>query len=156
VDPASETGRAFVRRVAVARFRDAVVGALDSPDSVPARDFDVALESRPRRTLFRRGDLAVRVLGRFVPVVDASGVHETWPLAVRVGPPADGALCVFLLGGGLAPQRELAAAIAEQRRKQPRAVAGLSLVPVDVRDWEALIPADAPEAARRIVERLRK
>ena len=154
--PGEATGREFVRRVAVAKFRAAVQESLEDPESVTARDFDLGYLSRPRRGLFKKGEAPVTVLGRFVSEVDASAVQATWPLAARVGPPADGSLCVFLLGGRLAPQGELAGAIADQRRKQPRGASVVVVVPVDVRDWEALLPTDAPPVARRILHRLRQ
>ena len=62
-------------------------------------------------------------------------------------------VCVLLLGSGLAPARELSAAVAEQRRKSRKA--GPVLVPVDVRDWDALFPPDTPASVRAILQRLR-
>jgi hypothetical protein len=53
----------------------------------------------------------------------------------------------------LAPARDLAAAVAEQRRKTRKSAP--VLVPVDVRDWEALFPPEAPAAVRAILQRLR-
>ena len=53
----------------------------------------------------------------------------------------------------MAPARDLALAIAEQRRKSR--TAGPVLIPVDVRDWEALFPPEAPASVRAIVQWLR-
>ena len=58
------------------------------------------------------------------------------------------------LGQGLSPARELAAAIAEQRRKSRQAAVPL-LVPVDTRDWNALIPPDTPGTVRKLLDRLK-
>jgi curved DNA-binding protein CbpA len=162
-DPApAESGRdrglVFVRRAAVAKVRTAIEEALGSWQSIPARDFDLGYLSRPRG-LFKKAEAPVRVLARFVPQVDAAAVKETWPQAVKVGAPPGGVLCVFLMGVGLAPQRELATVIADQRRRPPRGTASAAspvLVPLDVRDWDAFTPTDAPPAAKRILDRLRQ
>jgi hypothetical protein len=58
------------------------------------------------------------------------------------------------MGSGLAPAAELAGRIAELRRKS-RGVAPL-LVPMDVRDWDALVPTEAPAGVRAIIEKLKK
>jgi hypothetical protein len=60
--------------------------------------------------------------------------------------------CIFLIGSSLAPSRELAAAIAEQRRKTRTKV---TLIPVDARDWDAHVPTDAPPVAKTLLARLR-
>ena len=54
----------------------------------------------------------------------------------------------------LAPEKDLAAAVSEQRRRSRNA--GPVLVPVDVRDWEALFPPDTPGAVRSIIQWLRE
>ena len=91
--------------------------------------------------------------GMLVAKVDAEAVAETWGDAGRWAPGAAGEVCVFLMGGSLAEPRELARAIAEQRRKTR---ANLTLIPVDARNWDAHIPVDAPEVARNVVERLKR
>ena len=53
----------------------------------------------------------------------------------------------------MAPQKDLAAAISEQRRKTRNA--GPVLVPVDVRDWEALFPPDTPALVRTLIQTLK-
>jgi len=64
------------------------------------------------------------------------------------------AVCVLMLAGpGMSPARELATALTEQRRRVKSS--GPVLVPVDVRDWEALFPPDAPGAVRALIQRLR-
>ena len=56
--------------------------------------------------------------------------------------------------GGMAPARELSLAVADQRRRT-RAV-GPILVPVDVRDWDALFPPETPASVRAIVQWLKQ
>jgi hypothetical protein len=64
-------------------------------------------------------------------------------------------MCVFLMGNGLAPSKELAEAISDMRKKS-RGAGGVSLIPVDVRDWSAYVPADAPEAGKSLLQKLRE
>jgi hypothetical protein len=61
---------------------------------------------------------------------------------------------VLLAGPALAPSKDLATAISEQRRKTRNA--GPVLVPVDVRDWEALFPPDTPPIVRSLIQRLKE
>jgi len=60
---------------------------------------------------------------------------------------------VLLLGQGRAPARELAAAVSELRRKSRGG--GPLVVPVDVRDWEALFPPETPGPVRSLIQRLK-
>ena len=76
-----------------------------------------------------------------------------WPLALKAGA-AKATVCIMLMGQGVAPANELAASIAEQRRKSRNA--GPTLIPMDFRDWDALFPPDTPALARAVVERLRQ
>jgi len=145
----------FVRSAAVARFREAVEIELDGCQSLAAKGFDAGYLHRPKRGLFKKSDTPVRVLGRFVAqVVDSAALHEAWAQAIKA--PAGDApqSVVFLMGNGLAPARELAGAIAEERRKS-RAASAVTLIPVDVRDWQALIPTDAPPLVKPLLQRLR-
>jgi len=142
----------FVRRAAMARFRSAVEAELEGCQPLPPiRGFDAGYVHRPRRGLFKKSDAALRVLGRFVARVDSATLQETWLQAVKE--PGDGPSVIFLMGNSLAPARELAAAIAEQRRKSRTATA-VTVIPVDVRDWQALIPTDAPALVKPLLQRL--
>ncbi len=143
----------FVQRAAITRFRDAVSAALGAVESAPARGFDAGFIARPRRALFGRSERAAHVLARFVPIVDAAAIEETWGLAVRLASDA-GTPNVFLMGSGLAPAPELARRIAELRRKSRGTIP--VLVPMDVRDWDALVPTEASAAVRAIIEKLKK
>jgi len=122
-------------------------------EPIPVSGFDLAVTSKPRRGLFKKADDKVRLLIRFVPLVDAEAVAQVWGSAMKARVP-DATLCVLLAGSGLAPSTDLAAAISEQRRKARNA--GPVLVPVDVRDWEALFPRDTPAPVRLLVQRLKE
>jgi hypothetical protein len=111
------------------------------------------VRTKPRRGLFR-DEAALGVCGRVLPAVDAEAVETTWTLAARLGS-LDLNLCVFLLSEQLNPPRELAAAVAAVRRRT-RVARSLVIVPVDVRDWQALVPTDAPQAVRKILATLRR
>jgi curved DNA-binding protein CbpA len=143
---------AFVKRVVVAKLREAVAAVAAGSPALTVAGFDAAYGIKAKGGLFKKGEPAVRLLVKFVPQVDAEAVAEAWPLALRAA--SDGnTICLLLLGGGIAPTRELSTAISEQRRKS-RGTSPI-LVPVDVRDWEALFPPDAPASVRSIVQWLR-
>ncbi len=142
----------FVRKAAIAKLRDALGGVSGSAAPVTVAGFDAAYVIKPRKSMFKKSDPQVRLLARFVPQVDSAAVEEAWPLAAKSGA-FDGVICLMLLGSGLSPARELGAAVAEQRRKTR--TGGPVVVPVDVRDWEALFPPEAPEVVRQVLHRLR-
>jgi DnaJ domain len=143
----------FVRKAAIAKLRDAVRGVSGAAAPVTVAGFDIAYVIKPRKAMFRKSEPPVRLLARFVPQVDGAAVEEAWPLAARSGT-FDGVVCLMLLGSGLSPARELGAAVAEQRRRAR--TSGPVIVPVDVRDWEALFPPEAPDVVRQLVHRLQK
>ena len=143
----------LVRRAGLVRFRDALLHAVGQIDVLPARGFDAFL-AKARRPLFGKTQPPLRVLARFVSRVDAAAVDETWGLALKAGPAAGALSVVFLMGSGMAPARELAAQVADLRRKA-RGHCPL-VVPVDVRDWDALVPTEAPPAVREILAMLKK
>lgn len=116
--------------------------------------FDAAFDIKPKGGLFKKAEPAVRLLTRFVAHVDGAAVEESWPLAVKAGAGKDAVLCLLLLGAGMAPANELSAAVAQLRRRSR--AAGPVLVPVDVRDWEALFPPESPASVRAILQRLRE
>ena len=91
-----------------------------------------------------------RLLGRFVSRVDGPEVNETW---IQAGKWTADEVCVFLLGSSLAPARELATAISEQRRRSRNNK--VTLIPVDARDWSAHIPTDAPDIVRILLGKLK-
>jgi curved DNA-binding protein CbpA len=150
--PASTAGVDFVKKASLARLKDAVDEVLGHPEPSQQNGFDIAVTSKPKRGLFKKADDKIRLLVKFVPLVDPEAVVEVWGNAMK-GRVADAILCVLLVGSGMAPSRELATAISEQRRKSRNA--GPVLVPVDVRDWEALFPPDTPSSVRALIQRLK-
>jgi hypothetical protein len=63
-------------------------------------------------------------------------------------------VCVLLMGISVAEPRELAEAIAEQRRRGPR-TPKVTLIPVNASVWDAHMPIDAPDVAKDLLVRLR-
>ena len=140
----------FVRRVVSARLTDAVLSS--GGTMVKAPGFDWAFVFKGARSLFRKPEPSVRVAVRIVPIVDAAALNDAWPAAVRLGA-EDETLCLMLLGSGMAPARDLSLAVTELRRKTRRAAP--VVIPVDVRDWEALLPTETPASVRVLLDRLR-
>lgn len=149
----SSAGLDFVKKVSLSRLKGAIEEVLGTGESERVSGFDLAMTSKPKRGLFRKVDDGLRMLVKFVPLVDAQAVADVWPVALKARA-ADAAVCVLLVGPGLAPSKDLASAISEQRRKARNA--GPVLVPVDVRDWEALFPPDTPAPVRELVQRLKE
>ena len=141
----------MVRKAIVAKLRNAVAAVAGDATSLPNPSFDVAYVINPKKGMFKKAEPAVRILARIVPQVDPEAIGEVWPLAAK-GATADAVVCVLLLGNGLAAPRLLGGAVAEQRRKTRIAPV---VIPVDIRDWEALFPPEAPDIVRRIIEKLR-
>jgi hypothetical protein len=150
VPPAA--GVDLVKRATLSKLREAIDEVLHDAAPIPS-PFDIAVATPARKGLFRKAEAGLCLLVRLVPHVDGEAVAQVWPIAARVSAP-DPALCVLLLvGTGLAPSRDLSAAVSEMRRKSRGA--GPILVPVDVRDWEALFPPDTPGPVRALIQRLK-
>jgi hypothetical protein len=149
----SSAGVDFVKKASLSRVKDAVEEVMGHPESGHVTGFDLAVVSNPKRGLFKKAEEKIRLLVRFVPLVDPEAVADVWIGAMK-GKLPDATLCVLLMGPGLAPAKDLATAISEQRRKSRNA--GPVLVPVDVRDWEALFPPDTPASVRALIQRLRE
>jgi curved DNA-binding protein CbpA len=143
----------FVRKASLSRLRDAIGDVLSGAEPFAAPGFDIAVASNPKRGLFKKAEDKLRLLAKFVAQVDAEAVASVWPGAAKAQA-ADATLCVLLVGPGMAPARDLASAVSEQRRKG-RTTGGPVLVPVDVRDWEALFPPETPAPVRSVIQRLK-
>jgi curved DNA-binding protein CbpA len=140
----------FVKNASLGKFRQAVEAEMGPFDESPAKSFDFDCATKPRGLFSRTG--AHRFVLKFVARVDRAAVQEAWIAATqRTGVP----VCVFLLGNGVAPVAELAQAISDMRKKS-RGATGISIIPVDVRDWTAHVPADAPAACKKVLRRLRE
>lgn len=140
----------FVRKATIRRFREALAVVGDAYDQSQLRGFEVAWVPKPK--LFARSK-SPRLLGRFVPLVDAETVVDAWRQARRWCAPPDEEICIFLMGAAMAAPRELANAIAEQRRKPTRG-GKVTLIPVDAHTWDAHVPTDAPPIAKSLLARL--
>jgi len=142
----------FVRQATVGRVKQAIAATIgDGYDASSAQGFDLSYTPKPK--LFGRGK-GPRLLGRFVGRVDGPSVTEAWNRAGQLNAPSSEEICVLLMGSGMAPRRELEDAITQQRRKPARG-AKVTLIPVDMRDWDAHIPTDAPAVAKTLLIRLR-
>lgn len=141
----------FVRRAVSARLGAAVAAA--GGTMATGRGFDRVFVIKGARPLFRKAEPSVRVAVRIVPTVDAGALSDAWMSAVALG--AEGEiLCLMMLGSGMATARELSGAITDLR-KRTRRIAPV-VIPVDVRDWDALLPSETPPAMRALLDRLRK
>jgi len=137
----------YLRKATLSRFRNAVNAVGGGYDEAETRGFELAFV--PKSKLFGRNKNP-RLLGRFVSRVDGPEVNDTW---VQAGKWTADEVCVFLLGSSLAPARELATAISEQRRRSRNSK--VTLIPVDARDWAAHIPTDAPDIVRILLAKLK-
>lgn len=139
----------FVRKATLKKLRQALTAEVGQFDESPSKCFDLDCLSKAKGLFLRNG--AQRFAMKFVPRVDRAAVQEAWVAAsAQKGPP----VCVFLMGNGVAPTAELSDAIADMRKKS-RGATGITIIPVDVRDWSAHVPSDAPAPCKRILQRLR-
>lgn len=140
---------ALIGRAALARLRHAFAAEFGKFDEPDVTGFDVACSVKPK--LFSRS-AAPLFVGRFVSRLDSAAVGQAFTAAARAGAKAPNGVCVFLLGAQIGSRSDLAETLADYRkRRSPTAV---FLVPIDVRDWQAVLLSDAPPAARALVQRL--
>jgi hypothetical protein len=142
----------LVRNAILDRFRLALaqVAGTGYAES-PARGFDISCV--PRSKFFARAK-GPRLLGHFVARVDGAAVGDAWARVGTLNLPAGEEVCVILMGTQVAPPRELAAAIAAERRRRARG-ARVTLIPVNASIWDAHMPIDAPEVAKELLNKLR-
>jgi curved DNA-binding protein CbpA len=143
----------LVRRAAVIRFRQVVQSEFGQYEEPALAGFDIVAVPKPA---FFSLKLPPRVLGRFVDYVDAPALTDTWSAAARMKKDSQRDLVVFLMGPSVAPPGELAAAIADQRRRPMPAGGKLHMVPVNTRNWQAHVPADAHPVVKSLVNRLKQ
>ena len=146
----------MLRRATIERFRAAIQATVGNYDEGTAAGFDVACIPKPS---FWNRKVLPRVFGRAVPAVDAGALVETWAMAGKANKADKNGqrdMCVFLMGPAVAPAGELAAAIAEQRRRGGFTGGNLVIVPVNSNTWVAHVPTDAPPIARSLVAALQK
>lgn len=138
----------FVRKATMDRFRAALSAEVGAVEEVAARGFDLDFEVKSKKLFSRNGGQRYAI--KIVPTVDKIAVQEAWSAAQKASLP----ICVFLMGNRVAPAKELAEVITELRRRT-RTGTGISIIPVDVRDWSAHIPSDAPSSCKNVLKRLR-
>jgi hypothetical protein len=144
----------FIRRATLARVRQAVAALAPAAVPVPASEFELAFDIGGKGGLFRTAEAPLRLLAQFVGLTDAAAVALHWVRALKARKGSD-PVCVLLLGaGGMAPARELSQAVADARRRTR--IDGPIVVPVDVRDWEALFPTDTPPLVRALLQSLKE
>lgn len=152
--PSAGAGLEFVKKAALSRLRTALEQGLGQLEPVRLQGFDLSVVSKPKKSLFKKGDEPICLAVKFVPFVDAQAVADVWTDGLRAKAPGVTGCVVLLLGSRLAEANELAAAVTEQRRKTR--AASLTLVPVDVRDWEALFPPETPGGVRSVIQTLKE
>ena len=140
----------FVRKATLSLVRQALEAVGGDYDETEVGGFDMACV--PKTKIFQRSKNP-RLLGRFVSVLDREAVAEAWTDAAKWADAKKNDVCVLLMGTSLAPAGELAGEIANQRRKSRGA--GLTLIPVDARVWDAHMPLDAPAIAKSLLTRLK-
>ena len=142
----------LIRKAMVARFRQALISEFGKYEETPLDGFEVVCVPQSR---FWTLKLPPRVLGRFVAEVTGPAVVETWSMASRMKKDSQRDLCVFLMGQALGPRGELAAAVAEARKKPMAAGGKLHMIPVNTRNWDGLVPQDAPPVVKSLLGRLK-
>jgi curved DNA-binding protein CbpA len=139
----------FVRKAMLTRLRQVLNAEYGNIKESETKGFHFDCSAKPKK-LFGRGG-AQRFAVRFVQRGDRAALQDVWAAAQKAGGP----ICVFLMGNSLAPARELGDAIAAMR-KRSRGEANVCIIPIDVRDWTAHIPADAPSICKTVIQRLRE
>ena len=138
-----------VRRAAIERLRNAIHAEFARVEQPLVPGFDlVCVPATPFWCLTP----APTVVGRVVPLVDAAAVREAIDRA-RALPRSTHDVCLVLMAPELAPMPDIAAAMAEQRRKAMPA-GRLTLIPLDTRHWKAHVPTDVPPPMASLVSRL--
>ena len=139
----------FVRKATLGRFRTALAAEVGVVEEVATRGFDLDFTIKAKKLFSRNGGQRFAV--KVVPSVDKLAVQEAWNAAQKAGGP----ICVFLMGSRVAPAKELADIIADLR-KRTRGGSAISVIPIDVHDWSAHVPSDAPDSCKNVLKRLRE
>lgn len=139
---------AVLRRAALERVDHLFHEAFAVSERWPVAGFDISYLSKPR--LFDRTQGRPWLLAKFVTRLDKRIVQQVRAEAARANAVKQAAVSVFLLSGDIKSEREIADAIATQKPDHP-----IVIIPVDVRDWHALVPKSADPAIRSLAARLR-
>ena len=109
------------------------------------RGFDIALVPKPK--MFGGGKRP-RLLGRFVAARRRRGRGRGLDAAVKGMPRPSDEVCVFLLGSSRGAGAGAGGGDRRAAAQEPRG-AKVTLIPIDVRDWDAHMPVDAPGGRAR-------
>jgi hypothetical protein len=143
----------IVRRASLGRVRAVLKEAMSEYDTTPVKGFDLAFLSRAKSSLFRRAPRP-SLLVKLAAEVDAALIAEACQHATKARIEQK-PLVLLLLGDRHAPTGELGQAIEEFRRRNRSLVDSVFPVPVDIRDWSAKIPSNAPVEVRSVVDKLK-
>lgn len=150
---ASDPRAEIVRRAALGRLRSALQTAVPDATFASVSGFDLACLSRAKTSLFRRTAVP-SVLVRLAAIIDKDVVNEAYASAVKAKLEQK-PIVLLLAGDRLAPTGELAQAIEEHRRRNPALTETLLPVPVNIRDFTAKIPANAPASVKALIDALK-
>jgi hypothetical protein len=145
----------YVRKATLGRIRKIVTDELGALNEVPVRGFDLVFTTKARSRLFGKRQSVPNFFVRLVRDVNGVAIRETWAMAQKVRGSEAGEACVALLGP-VSSVREVADAVSTLKQRPDRTSGSLLLVPVDIRDWSAQIPHDAPKICKVILEKLKQ
>jgi hypothetical protein len=143
----------IMRRAAINRLRTALKTIVPDGAFASVPGFDLAMLSRAKSSLFRR-TAPPSLLIRLASIVDKDVVVDAYASAMQAKIEQKPVVMV-LAGDRLAPLGELAQAIDDHRRRNPGLADVLLPVPVDIRDWSARIPANAPASVKDLLDALK-
>jgi len=144
---------AVLKRAALAKVEHLFSQAFTASERPDAPGFDISCLSKPR--LFERRARSW-LLAKFVPRLSAEAVQEVWTRALCSASTRKATLSVFLLAGDIPSKHAVADALAANHRRATSGQPGVTILPVDVRDWRTWIPADADPVAKALAARLQR
>lgn len=142
----------YVRKATLGRIRKIVAAELGSIAEIPVRGFDLVFTTGSRSRLFGSRQPVPNFFVRLVRDVNGAAIRETWAMAQRARGTETGEACVALLGP-VTSVREVADAVSRLKHRSGRP-SSLLLVPVDIRDWSAQVPDNAPKICKVILQKL--
>lgn len=150
----------IMRRAVLLRVREVLQQEIGDCEmrNIPGFDLACLAKSGPNlahlENLFKRSTVP-SVVVVLTTLIDRQAIVDAWRNAVRARI-SQKPLVLLLIGHQLAPGGELARAIEEARIKNQNLQDVWFPVPVDIRDWAAKVPANAPASVRTLMSRLRE
>jgi hypothetical protein len=152
--PQTDDRSDIMRRAAISRLRAALTTVVPDGTFLSVPGFELAMVSRAKPSLFRRS-VPPSLLIRLAALVDKDVVVDAYAHGMKAN--IDQKPIVMVLAGDrLAPLGELAQAIDDHRRRNPGLSDVLLPVPVDIRDWTARIPANAPASVKELLDAVKQ